>query len=80
MDTKEFISALKAKGFRHLLIQKGSGTYVPSTIVPQGQTSATNDDTGVHVEWVVGLEGVCVYMNTINNRVTVGPALWLQVL
>ena len=50
IDTVAFLASLRSKGYRHLIIQKGTGTYLPRTLVPEG-TSNTYPD-GLHVEYV----------------------------
>jgi beta-1,4-N-acetylglucosaminyltransferase len=50
VDSLEFLSALKEKGYNQLVIQKGNGQYCPRVVVPLGQTQAHTH--GIAVKYV----------------------------
>ncbi|KAF6251648.1 glycosyl transferase [Scenedesmus sp. NREL 46B-D3] len=50
VDTPEFAASLAAKGYTQLIIQKGTGEYVPCKLVPAGSTSAQLA-SGIKVEY-----------------------------
>ncbi|MEW5300663.1 MAG: hypothetical protein WDW38_005393 [Sanguina aurantia] len=50
VDSRTFAAALKHKGFTHLLVQKGNGTYSPSVLLGPGMSSGTTVD-GLYVEF-----------------------------
>lgn len=49
VDTNDVAEALHRKGYTHLVIQKGTGSYLPRTLVPKGTSNAL--ETGLTVEF-----------------------------
>ncbi|GBF94213.1 UDP-N-acetylglucosamine transferase subunit [Raphidocelis subcapitata] len=49
VDSRAFENALVAKGYSHLVIQKGAGEYAPRVLLPDGASAATLD-SGLKVE------------------------------
>ncbi|KAL6762614.1 glycosyl transferase [Haematococcus lacustris] len=48
VDNQAFVDALKQKGYSHLAVQKGNGSYFPKYLLPSGELEATLSN-GVHV-------------------------------
>lgn len=48
VDSTEFVDALRSRGYRRLLVQKGNGPYRPHVTVPEGEAKGQLD--GVAIE------------------------------
>ncbi|GLI61930.1 hypothetical protein VaNZ11_004456 [Volvox africanus] len=62
VDSLDLLRALRDKGYKKIIIQKGNGKYCPGVIVPKGQTKATTE--GVEIEYFEYSSSLASYISS----------------